>query len=171
MSSRSRAAEPAVAAHPGGRRFEVSIAASADESMARLEQLAGIWNGDFAREGSARGRLTLPVRAGVRRGFVHGPVSLRGSSPCRLRFDVEDRLDRVQYAAFLFLLLGALGGALTLLIPWVPRLLPLLPVGVILAVGAWLFIVARLTNSGPEEFFAELGALEPGGPEPPGSAE
>ena len=151
--------DSAVRSRADGRRFDITIDAPADDCIGHVETLAEVWGGDFTREGASRGHLTLPVRAGVRRGLVEGPVSFQGSAPTRLRFDVESRHDRIQYAAFIFLLLGALGGGVGMVVPFVPRLLPLMPVAVIFAVGAWLFIVARLTNSGPEEFFGELAAL------------
>lgn len=151
--------ESPVRTRDGGRRIDVRLDTDSATCMTRLETLADLWGGELTRDGVTRARLTLPVRAGVRRGVVEGTVSLRGSAPCQLRFDVESNHYRVQYAAFLFLLLGALGGAIGILVPFFPRLLPLMPVSLIFAVGAWLFIVARLTNSGPEEFFAELASF------------
>lgn len=173
MARGARSIEVTVGAD--AKRFDVRVGAPVAACLERLEALAEIWGGRFEAGGARRGRLTLPVRAGVRHGVVEGSVSLDGTQDAsNIRFDVERRFFRVQYTAFVFLLLGALGGLLTLLVPWMPHLLPLLPIGVILAVGAWLFIVARLTNSGPEEFFAELARWQPaedGDAAEPGVAE
>ena len=54
---------------------------------------------------------------------------------------------------------AALGALATIFVWWVPALLPVVPLGILLSLAAWFFIIARLRNSGPEEFFEAL-ALE-----------
>ena len=129
--------------------------------MARLDTLAEAWGAQWRPEGTGGGHLTLPVRAGVRRGMVAGTVSAhedRGGS--RLQFNVEETFYRVQYAAFFLLTLGAFGGLTTVVAPFKPAILPIVPIGLMLAVASWFLIVARLTNSGAEEFFGELATVE-----------
>ena len=63
---------------------------------------------------------------------------------------------RVQKSAALTLLLAAIGAVITMIAPLVPSLWRFVPVALILCLGAWLFVVARLRNSGPEEFFEDL---------------
>jgi hypothetical protein len=54
---------------------------------------------------------------------------------------------------------GALGCAGVVLWPFFPRLLPLAPVGFLMAVATWLMVVARLRNSGIEEFLELVRSL------------
>ncbi len=144
--------------------YDTSVAADVDATMKRLETLAEMWGAQWQPSGRHGGQLALPVRAGLRRGLVEGPIDVESEGKStRVRFTVAAQVFRVQYSAFFLLTLGAVGGILTVAAPLVPALWPLMPVGIILAVAAWLLIVSRLHNSGPEEFFAELGALEPDG--------
>lgn len=140
-------------------RHDVALPVDPATGLEHLGTLAEAWGATWQQRGVAGGRLDLPVRAGVRRGLVEGEISVqRTADGCQIRYDIHDSFYRVQYSVFFLLLLGAIGGLLTMLVPFAPGLLPLLPVGVILAVAAWLLIASRLHNSGPEEFFAVLEA-------------
>lgn len=140
---------------------ETTVATDRAKTMSRIETLAEIWGAEWRPDDDQSGHLALPVRAGLRRGLVEGPVLVTPDGQhSRVRFDIQEQIYRVQYSAFFLLTLGAVGGILTVAAPLVPTLWPLVPVGVILAVASWLLIVSRLHNSGPEQFFEELGALE-----------
>lgn len=126
-----------------------------------LVEAAESWGGSFRDDegGEACGNLVIPVLAGLRRGFVGGPVRIetRGKGS-HVSFRVEESQYRVDLPAALTLLFGAFGALITLVAPFFPKLWRLVPIGMMLTIGAWLFIVARLRNSGPEEFFEELRA-------------
>lgn len=121
-----------------------------------LAEAAEDWGGAWQARGRG-GRLRLPVMAGLRRGWVAGEVTVEEAGDgSRLRLRVEESMYRVDRASVAVLLLAAGGALVTVLLPLFPQLIRLVPVGIVLAVGAWLFIVARLRNSGPEEFFQDL---------------
>lgn len=133
------------------------------EARHHLLSTAEVWGG--ALEGN---NLVLPVLAGLRRGFVGGPVTLEEQeSSTRITFLEEESSYGVDRASFLVLFVAGLGALITVLAPIFRSLWGLVPIGFILAVSGWLFIVARLRNSGPEEFFAELRASA----EDPGESE
>ena len=69
-----------------------------------------------------------------------------------LRFTVEESHQSVNRPAFLILLLGAIGAGAVTLWPLYPPLLSFAPVGVVLALAAWLLVASRLRTSGPEDF-------------------
>jgi membrane protein implicated in regulation of membrane protease activity len=69
-----------------------------------------------------------------------------------LNFSVEESHQSVNRPAFFILLLGALGAGATILWPLYPPLLGFAPVGVVLALAAWLLVASRLRTSGPEDF-------------------
>lgn len=93
------------------------------------------------------------------------PSENRGSV---LHFAVEESQQAVNRPAFVVLLLGALGAGAATLWPLFPPLLAFAPVGLVLAVAAWLLVASRLRTSGPEDFFelvASIGRERP--PHPP----
>ncbi len=128
-------------------------------SLRLLAQAAEDWGGTWRAEGDRKGLLGLPVMAGVRRGWVEGEVRVESAGEgSRLSFRVVDSEYRVERVSVVTLSMAAVGALVTLFAPLFPRLIALMPAGILLAVGAWLFIVARLRNSGPDEFFEELAA-------------
>lgn len=133
-----------------------------------LEEAAEAWGGSLeSADGAADDTATLviPVVAGLRRGFVAGPVHIeRRGEGSHISFRVSESHFRVDLPSAITLLFGAFGALITLVVPFFPQLWQLVPAGVMLSIGAWLFIVARLRNSGPEEFFEDLATAE----EPPG---
>ncbi len=144
-------------------RLELPKPAAA--ALGLLAENAEAWGGRWQAEGREGGRLGLPVVAGLRRGWVAGPVKVeaagRGS---RLSFRVEQSDYRLQKASVFTLVLAGCGALVTLIAPFFPALLALVPIGILLCIAAWLFIVARLSNSGPEEFFEDLAELAAGEP-------
>lgn len=125
-------------------------------SLDLLSEEATSWGGSWRREGQG-GRLELPVLAGLRRGRVEGRITVAHTGAgSRLTFRVEKSRYRLEKTSVAVLAVAAFGALLFLLAPFVPRLLPAMPLGFLLTVAAWLFIVAGLRNSGPEEFFESL---------------
>jgi hypothetical protein len=61
------------------------------------------------------------------------------------------------------LAIGGAGGVSTLLWPFFPHLLELVPLGAVVALGAWMLVVTRLRNSGPEEFLEAVAEEIEGG--------
>lgn len=147
--------------HDAGPEYHVDIAMEPAQALRRVAETAEAWDAGWSPEGVSGGRLVLPVMAGLRRGWVGGVVSVdRQGQGTRISFLPEESSYRVDRPAFVTLLVAAVGALTTVLAPMVPRLWPLVPIGILLGLGAWLFIVARLRNSGPEEFFEEVEGVE-----------
>ena len=104
--------------------------------------------------------MILPVSAGVRRGWMGFLVSAApsdaGSHATRLELKVAEEHLQVDRATVVFLLTALAGALLFLVVPFAPRLLPLLPVAFVLTAAGWLVVASRLRNSGAEEFLASL---------------
>ncbi|NJL27510.1 MAG: hypothetical protein HC897_06225 [Thermoanaerobaculia bacterium] len=147
----------------GERQHTVDLEISPAESLALVAEIAESWGGGWVAEGENGGRLTIPVLAGLRHGFVTGRLSVeQHGEGSRLRFEIEESVYRVQKPALVILLLAAFGALLTVFGLFVPALHELVPLGALLAISAWLVVVARLRNTGPEELFdALVAASEP----------
>lgn len=156
-----------------GPTIHADLAMEPAQALRRIAEAAEAWGAGWKPEGVSGGRLVLPVLAGLRRGWLGGEVSVdRQGEGTRVSFRPEESSYRIDRPAFVTLLIAAVGALITVLAPFVPRFWPLVPIGILLGLGAWLFIVARLRNSGPEEFFDEVkaGAEEPED-EQPGPAD
>lgn len=137
----------------------VDLELSPAESLALVAETAESWGGGWEADGDGGGRLTIPVLAGLRHGFVTGRLRVEPlADGSRLYFEVEQSVYRVQKPALVILLLAGFGALLTVFGLFVPSLHPLVPMGALLAISSWLVVVARLRNTGPEEFFAALAA-------------
>lgn len=155
------------------REHTADCAGGAEPARRAVRQVAAEWGAEL--EETAAGILVvLPVVAGLRRGLMRGRLEVvdatgSGAPGCRLILRVEDAELRLHAAAFAVLALAGAGGLLACLWPFFPRLLPLVPMALVLAVAGWLLVGARLRNSGPEEFLAAVAAraaheAEPEGP-------
>lgn len=147
-------------------RMEVSP----EKAIERVSAAAQSWGGEWQNDGALAGKLILPVSAGVRRGWIGFEVSAQGGesdetpegeSGSRLELRQAQEHLHVDRATVAVLVTSLLGALLFLIVPFVHRLLPLLPVGFILTVAGWLFVVARLRNSGPEEFLEQVRETVP----------
>lgn len=144
------------------KTHEVDLPAGPREALQHLAKTAEMWGAQWKPDGESGGHLEIPVMAGLRRGWVLGRVEVtEQTTGSRLVFFEEDSVYRVQMAAVFILLLAACGALTTLIAPIFPRLLGLVPMSMMLCIGAWFFVVARLRNSGPEEFFEELSGEQP----------
>lgn len=144
------------------REYHVELDEDVRSSLARLGRLAEAWDGTWRPTDDLRGHLRLPVMAGLRRGFVEGTIEAeRRGDGARLTFREERGEYHLERLSVGVLLLGAAGGLITLIAPFVPAFQSAFVLGVFLGLGAWFFIVSGLRNSGPEEFFEALvGSLE-----------
>jgi hypothetical protein len=128
-------------------------------SLNLVAMAADAWGGIWQAEGRGGGRLGLPVIAGVRRGWVAGQLTVEPAGDgSRLTYRVDTSEYRVEKSAAMVLLVASLGAIVTVVAPLFPALLGLVPISIILCLMAWFFVVARLRNSGPEEFFEQLAA-------------
>ena len=150
------------------REYRVELDEHPAAALDLLARSAENWGALWQEEEGHRGRLGMPVSAGIRQGWVAGPVEARAldSEPgrCRLIFTTEVGEYRVDRAAVMVLLIAGFAGILTLLAPFFPKLWPFVPLGFVLGLAAWLMVVARLRNSGPEDFLRSLA--DEAGPEP-----
>jgi hypothetical protein len=163
----------------GKRTYRREIHAPPERTLAAVDEAAEMWNAVWQISGSG-GRLHLPVLAGIRRGSVVGPVKVGvAQAGSTISFEIEDDAYQVNRPALIFLVLGALGGVLSLFWPLLgPDLQKVVPFGLVMAIGAWLLVVSRLRTAGPEDFFDSVAEIaeegeepeEPGEPEPPPGA-
>jgi hypothetical protein len=140
------------------------------------------WGAEFAPHSSAAtrgpgnggGELRLPVVAGLRRGLLSGPVAVtpapagRGS---RLVFRPVAQDYYLETTAIALLSMAAAGALLTVAWPLFPQLLPVAPLGAVLAVGGWFLVLSRLRGHGPEEFLASVAGHAGAETGAPGSGE
>lgn len=147
------------------------IAAGADAALAAVDRAAEEWGAAWTRHGTG-GELALPVLHGLRRGWVRAELTGEPAAGGRtaLRLAVTERHEGVHVPAVVILLISAAGGLLVGAWPFFPRLLPLAPIGAILALGGWFLVVSRLRSSGPEEFLELVDRLAGEPPERPDEA-
>lgn len=142
-------------------QHEIQLDLSPERAVSALGRTAEDWGAEFQPNGMG-GTLHLPVVAGIRRGFVTGPVEVQPSGEgSRIVFRSEQSIYYVQTAAVVILLLSAFGAALTFLWPFFPKLIAVAPFGALLALGGWFLVVSRLRSSGPEDFLAAVAAERP----------
>lgn len=153
------------------REHEIELSEPPDLVMAAVARAADTWGADFERDdqGGTGGTLHLPFVAGLRRGLIAGPVTVEPiPEGSRLVFREERSIRHVHTPSLAVLLIAGLGGLLTVLWPFYPRLLPISSLGAVLALGGWFLVISRLQTSGPDEFLASVAA-EVGGAPPPRS--
>lgn len=147
---------------PGqGREHRLDVDCPPPETLAAVGRAAEAWGADYER-GLDGGRIELPVAAGIRHGVARGQVRVRRSgSGSSILFHTEETVFWVHTAAVALLVMAAGGGLLTVIWPFFPALLPLAPLGGIVALAGWFLVVSRLTTSTPDDFLrlaAELAA-------------
>jgi hypothetical protein len=128
----------------------LALAVAAEPALAAVAAAAAAWGAEWTAGG---GRLDLPVSAGLRHGRLVARLwTAPAAAGCELVLRVEERSWRLRAPAVAILAVAAAGASATLLWPFFPALLPAVPFGLVLAVGAWFLVISRLTTSGPEEF-------------------
>lgn len=138
----------------------LTMKASTARVRAALAEVCDGWGARLGENsGETNGSLSLPVVAGLRRGFLKGTWTIESTGESsELTIELQDERLSVNSSAVMILLLSAVGGLITALWPWFPRLLAAAPLGLVLAVGGWLLVASRLRASGPEEFLAAVRA-------------
>lgn len=147
-------------------QHRVELEASPESTLASLAMAAELWGADWQPRSSG-GTLWLPVVRGLWRGVerCHVTVSRSGSGSA-VELTVEESWHRLNRPAVVVLLFGGAGGLIVAFWPFFPGLMPLLPVAVVLALAAWLLVVARLRSSHPGDFLnlvAEVAEQPPNG--------
>jgi hypothetical protein len=122
--------------------------------FSRLARLAEAWGGSFDEK---KGRLELPVLAGLRHGLVIAEVeALAQRDGTKLRLKILESHYQLDRGGTFALLIAAPAALAALVLPFFPRFWPLLPPALVLTLAAWFFVVARLRTSGIEDFLGEL---------------
>ncbi len=148
---------PTPATEDGMAEHSLELPEDPVTSLNLVAMAAESWGGLWQAEGPHGGRLGLPVMAGLRHGWVAGQLTAEPvGSGSRLTYRVDKSDYRLQKMPVLILLLAALGAVTMTVALVVPALLGLVPLSIVLCLVAWFFVVARLRNSGPEEFFEDL---------------
>jgi hypothetical protein len=138
------------------------------EALAAVAAAAEAWGADW-QPGVNGGRLVLPVLAGIRHGTVAGRVAVEPRSGggsgggSRVGFVPEETRYALNTSAVAILVLASLGGLLTVLWPFYPKLLAAAPLGAVIALSGWFLVVSRLRTSGPDDFLALV--VESDGPD------
>ncbi|MEE8525670.1 MAG: hypothetical protein V3T72_17170 [Thermoanaerobaculia bacterium] len=143
--------------HPiSEHRFELP-ATDPRTALRLVGEAADAWGASWKTRGDRGLWLRLPVMAGVRHGWVAGEVEVEAADGgSQLVYRVDESEYRLDKATVFTLVLAAFGALVSVVGPFFPGLVRLMPIGIMLTVAAWLFIVGRLRNSGPEEFFEDV---------------
>ncbi len=139
-------------ANTAGIEHRIDLDQPPAEALAAVARAAETWGADW-QPGLDGGRLDLPLVAGIRHGLVKGRLEVeRLGGGSRLSFRTEDAIYVVRTAPVAILALAAAGGVMTVLWPFFPALLPLAPLGAIIALSGWFLVVSRLSTSTPDDF-------------------
>ena len=60
-------------------RFEIEVELTRDEALEAVEQASELWGAGWERQGN-RGRLALPMLAGLKRELLIGTVQIEGEA-------------------------------------------------------------------------------------------
>lgn len=142
------------------RTYRAQLPETSRASLNLLEHGAARWGAEWERRGDG-GRLRLPVMAGLRRGWLDGVVTatereVAEQSLTRLELRVEESEWHTDRTGVMVLCCALFGALITIVAPFFPRLWGLVPFGIVLAAAAWFFVLAKLRNSGPEEFLESV---------------
>lgn len=141
-------------------QHRVELEATPETALELLATAADLWGASWQLSSSG-GTLRLPVVRGLWRGVEQCRVDVSaGKSGSAIELTVEESRQSVNRSALVVLLFGGIGGLIVALWPFFPGLMPLLPVAVVLAVAAWLLVVARLRSSSPEDFLKLVTEIE-----------
>lgn len=142
----------------------VEFGADPDRVERAVAEAAEQWGGEW--DGATR-VLVLPLSAGLFRGTLSATLRLEAAAGgTRASMEGGRRGFELRGRAALALLLGLLGALPVLAWPFFPALLPYAPMGLGLALAAWLLVVARLTTNSPEDFFELVRHLLAAGEKP-----
>lgn len=153
---------------PTSRRFAAEPEAVRTAAREAIES----WSGEWGEEKEAGyDRIRLPVQAGLRWGVASGSVRTRSEGGgTRLELTLQPPDWSLHLPAVAVLLLAAIAAVAVVLWPFFPALGPLVPLGLLAALGAWFLVVARLQNRGPEELLDTVAAILGEDPDEDGAA-
>ena len=148
-------------------RHQRRIRCSPATALQRIETTAEDWGASWEphseppanpENGAAVGRLVLPVLAGIRRGWVAGPVTVEAKGhDTEVALKVEESRYRLHSASVVVLLISAFGGLAVMVWPFFgEQALPLAAVGAILALCGWFLVVSKIRTQSPEHFLEML---------------
>ena len=141
-------------------QHRVELEASPEAVLESVAAAADLWEATWQPE-SIGGTLRLPVVRGLWRGVEQCHVTVEPTrSGSAVELTVEESWQQVNRSALVVLLFGGAGGLIVALWPFFPGLMPLLPVAVVLALAAWLLVVARLRSSHPEDFLKLVAEID-----------
>lgn len=141
-------------------QYRIELDVSPETALESLADAADLWGANW-QSNSSGGTLQLPVVRGLWRGVEQCRVTVvPTSSGSIVELTVEEGWQQVNRPAMVVLLFGGAGGLIVALWPFFPGLIPLLPVSVVLALVAWLLVVARLRSSHPTDFLKLVAEIE-----------
>lgn len=160
---------PAGAVAPGGHAHgpidhRIDLDVPPAEALKAVEKAAEAWGADWQR-GIDGGRLDLPLAAGIRHGLAKGSLAVeRRGEGSSVSYRTEEAIYVVRTAPVAILAMAGAGGLLTVIWPFFPALLPLAPLGGIIALSGWFLVVSRLSTSTPDDFLRLVAQIaeEPG---------
>lgn len=128
---------------------------NAAEIRGVLRRVAEEWGTEVPPGSGGRMEFVLPLAAGIRIGTADLRVRVP-SAGGRVEWEVLSSEFRTHRSAVVVLSLGAIGGLALVAWPFFPRLQPLAPLGVVLAIAAWLLVSARVKYRGLSQFWDEV---------------
>ena len=147
---------------------EVRVPLTLADLPEALAEAARAWGAEWTADDSSHptkpggGRLVLPVVFGLRRGVLVGRVDFEPAGDgARIVWQLEESHLELQRASVAVLAIAVVALLPALAWPFNPKLLSLLPFAVVMGLLAWWLVLSRLETSGPEEFFATVGAASP----------
>ncbi|MBI2565649.1 MAG: hypothetical protein HYV63_01275 [Candidatus Schekmanbacteria bacterium] len=156
--SRGENARVTGASEAAPERYQVVLSVPPERALKAAAAVAELWGAEWTDLGSGNAQLLLPQEAGLRRGLAR----------CRLRVDAaaegcEVELLVVEYCLQIHAPLagaaamGALGTGVMVLWPFFPALIALLPIGLLMTLGAWFLVgPARAPLQRPASFLGRL---------------
>jgi hypothetical protein len=141
-------------------QHRLELTATPRQALHSLQTAADLWGANWEPD-TAGGILRLPVVRGLWRGVEQCRLTIAPAGDgASLELTVEESWLEVNRTAVVILLFGGVGGLVVALWPFFPQLMPLLPVAVVLALAAWLLVVARLRSSHPEDFLKLVSEID-----------
>lgn len=147
--------------------IRIEVAGAPERALAAVAAEAEAWGAGWEGH-AAGGRLDLPALYGLRRGRITGEIAVAPHPAGPPNGDTAEASQiawhllraelHVHRPAVAILALAAAAGLGTLLWPFFPALIRLLPAAILLSLSAWWLVVSRLRTAGPREFLEAVRA-------------
>ena len=140
---------------------------SPDELLGTIREAVELWYGEWsALDAERTAEIRFPVQAGLRRSMARGLLRVEpAETGSRLVLELEPVTWQLHGPAVALLVPAAAAAVAVVLWPFFPVLGPLVPLGLVTALGAWFLVVTRLQNRGPEELLETVEAIRESHPE------